>query len=306
MIDVAAPPQFVVQFPHPGGEHNPGNVPRQSWNTGDHARKFLQSNGRYVAEDGSLGDGALVFWGEWEAPSYVIKRWGPKDFLPCFLHTPVWERPAAGRTRQNTDPWVFGDSFRFSNCRQLTRKPMRKRTALQMLTPGSLVLFGSTNKFGKFTIDTVFVVKDSCPFSPGKPPETDEAFRICTVESLLATGNADDPFTLYRGATYEAPVNGMYSFVPCRRADADRARFPRPSISLSRDYVNPSSKQAPRGATNPRSVADVREQWEDVRKQVLDAGCLLGVWFSTPQLDQDSTGDKGTDSFGLVRRQPRR
>ena len=287
MIDVTAPPQFVVQFPHPGGEHNPGNCRRQPWNAGDHRRKFLQSDGRYVAEDGSLGDGALVFWGEWEAPSYIIERWEPKDFLPRLLHTPVWERPAARKMpRQNTDPWVFGDSFRYSNCRQLT--PQRNPSALQKLTPGSMVLFGSTIG-GEFIIDTVFVVKDSCPFSPNEPPETDEAFRVCTVESLITTGNTStDPFTLYRGATYVAPINGMYSFVPCRRADTAQARFPRPSISLP-GYVNPSSTQTARGAKNPCSAADVREQWRNVRKQVFEAGCLLGVWFETPQLDDDST-----------------
>jgi hypothetical protein len=136
--------------------------------------------------------------------------------------------------RQNTDPWVFGDSFRFSNCRQLTLR--QKPSALQKLTEGSMVLFGSTIS-GEFVSDTVFVVKDSCPFSPAKPPETDETFRVCTIESLLTTGDADNPFTLYRGARYEAPANGMYSFVPCRRADADNVRFTRPSISLP-GYLN--------------------------------------------------------------------
>lgn len=60
MIEVTAPPQFVVQFPHPQDEHNPRNVSRQSWNTGDHARKFLQSDGRYMAEDGSISQSATA------------------------------------------------------------------------------------------------------------------------------------------------------------------------------------------------------------------------------------------------------
>ncbi len=290
----------MVQFPHPGPEHNPGSD-YQPWNTGDHRRKFLCNPGRYVSGDGSLGAGPLVFWGEWEPPSNVLQRWGRKDFLPRFLHEPVWEHPAAGgMPRQNTDPWVFGDCFRYSNCGQL-----RSGRALQKLTQGSIVLFGSAIRLN-FVIDTVFVVKDSCRFSPNKPPDTDEAFRVCVVESLLTTGSAakgcppgksifavggaacagaqaDDPLTLYKGATYEAPFKGMYSFVPCRRADVDNARFPRPAISLP-GYVNPKSKQAAKGASSPRSAAEVREQWEKVRKQVLDADCLLGVSFSTPRL----------------------
>jgi hypothetical protein len=242
-----------------------------------------------VADDGSLTKcHDLVFWGEWEAPSYVIRRWEPADTLPRFLHRPVWERPAPNGIRQNTDPWVFGNSFIYSNCRQLT--PNHNRSALQRLTPGSLILFGSTID-AEFVIDTAFVVGDKyppCPFSPGKPPETDEAFRVCTVESLQTTGNHDDPFILYRGATYKDPFNGMYSFVPCRRTDTRNMRFSRPSISLGR-YVNPKNWRAARGATTRCSQADVRRQWESVRKQVFDAGCLLGVWFATPQLDKDST-----------------
>ena len=277
--------QFVVQFPHPGCEHNPGVAQRQSWNTESHCRKFLQSYGRYVGDDGALCDSDLVFWGEWEAPSYIVNRWDPQDSLPRFLHRPVWERLKATGRRLNTDPWIFGHCFRYSNCRQLT--PRHNRAALQFLTPGSLILFGSTIA-SQFVIDTVFVVKDSCRFSPGEPPESDEAFRVCTVESLLTTGNDNDSFTLYWGATYQDRdcFNGMYSFVPCRRADADDMRFARPSISIG-DYVNPKSWRAAR--LTPCSPADARRQWENVRRQVLGAGCLLGVWFATPELDRDST-----------------
>jgi len=89
VVNVTAPPQFIVQFPHPGREHNPGSERRQSWNAGDHRRKFLCNPGRYVSGDGSLGACALVFWGEWEPPSNIIQRWGPKDSLPRFLHEPL-------------------------------------------------------------------------------------------------------------------------------------------------------------------------------------------------------------------------
>jgi hypothetical protein len=87
---------FVVQFPHPGRECNPGTWQRQPWNTGKHCRKFLQSLGSYVVDDASLSEANLVFWGEWEAPSRIINRWEPEDFLPRFLQRPVWERPARG------------------------------------------------------------------------------------------------------------------------------------------------------------------------------------------------------------------
>jgi hypothetical protein len=280
-MDSAVSPVFV-QFPHPGPEHNPGKVHRQAWNRHKHRRKFLRSDGRYVDRNDSINDAPLVFWGEWEAPSHLIKRWPKNGSLPRFLHDPVWEHPVDADFRQNTDPWVFGDCFRYSNCHQLNQNLLRT------LPPGSVVLFGSASRReATFVIDTVFVVGKALPFSPNKPPDTDEAFRVCTVESLKTGGNAEDLFTLYEGATHKNQINFMYSFVPCRRADSENRRFSRPPISLPACYVNPSSTQSPSNARIPRSESEVREQWERVREQVIDTGCLLGVSFSTPRLDNE-------------------
>jgi hypothetical protein len=163
---------------------------------------------------------------------------------------------------------------------------------LRKLAPASLILFGSTLD-GNFVLDTVFVVKDSWPFMPsGIVPYTDDAFRVCTIEALRTDPKAaGKSFSLYRGATFDAPVSGLYSFVPCRQADSDKARFPRPSVSLPQRYLNPKSWRGPSGAKEPRSVAELSELWEKVRQQVLDAGCLLGVSFSTPRLDNDRRTD---------------
>jgi hypothetical protein len=45
----------VVQFPHPGREHDPGDATVMLWNTKDHGRKFLRSTGRYLDAHGALG-----------------------------------------------------------------------------------------------------------------------------------------------------------------------------------------------------------------------------------------------------------
>jgi hypothetical protein len=274
------PSAVFVQFPHPGTEHNPGKLKRQPWNRGEHRRKFLLSDGRYVAANRPLCEASLVFWGEWEAPSYIKKEWSREGSLPQFLHLPVWERPADSHPRQNTDPWVFGSSFLYSNCKQQNRSS----SWLRQLPPASVILFGSTPG-GSFVIDTVFVVASSCSFVPAEePPECDDAFVTCTIEALRTDEEAARTcFTLYRGATYEAPINGTYSFVPCRVGDKE-ARFQRPSISLPACYVNTKSRQAPKGATR-RPLAEVHDLWENVREQVLAAGCLLGVHFSTPRFD---------------------
>jgi len=288
----------LVQFPHPGGEHNPGKATRMPWNTGEHRRKFLQSRGRYLGADGALTDARLSFWGEWEPPSYVVKRWPAEDDdLPRFLHTPVWERPRFDGPRQNTDPWVFGDCFRYSNCKQ------PGRAALQNLAPGSVILFGSAkephSKRARFLLDTVFVVgEERQRYSPADPPHTDEIFRICTAESLATSGDGNAcgnvtsceatnaSFTLYQGATYENPIDGMYSFVPCRRVDRGDFRFARPELRLPAGIVNPRSAQSPKGADKPLPRCQIRNFWMKVRDQINRAGCLEGVYFPSPPEDQ--------------------
>lgn len=274
----------LVQFPHPGDEHNPGKAKRQPWNRCEHRRKFLRSDGRYVDRGGAIHDAPVVFWGEWEAPSHVIEHWPKDGDLPRFLQDPVWEYPTDSGPRQNTDPWVFGECFRYSNCKQLRQR------GLQDLPRGSVILFGSTlNR--KFVLDTVFVVRDAQRLIPRQPPEIDEAFRICTLEPLSTDASCSgENFVLYRGATQEAPIESMYSFVPCRRADSEIARFCRPSISLPSGYINPNSTQTPSGAKILRTPTQLREQWESVRTQVLDAGCLLGISFPTPRLDGGRIG----------------
>ncbi len=273
---------YVVQFPHPGPEHDPGSRGRMGWNTGPkHKRKFMRSAGRYVDRHDDEQDADLVFWGEWEPPSTVVETWIREPPLPSFLHEPTWGGPEPAGFRQNTDPWVFGDSFRFSNCKQLTWKG--NPSALQRLTAGSVVLFGSRVD-GQFALDTVFVVATGERFLPGTSADldVDDAFRVCTVESLLTSGGTDAPLTLFRGATRDHPVAGMYSFVPCRLSDSEQPRFARPAIELP-GYVNPTSWQSPSGALEARSIEKAQEKWQSVRRQVLAAGCALGTWFPTPE-----------------------
>jgi hypothetical protein len=61
------------------------------------------------------------------------------------------------RGAQNTDPFVFGDRFLYTCCKQRLRSG--RPTQLRYLPHGSLVLFGS-HISGGFGLDTVFVVDD--------------------------------------------------------------------------------------------------------------------------------------------------
>jgi hypothetical protein len=123
---------IFVQFPHPGGEHYPP-TDTMPWNLGRHRRKFLRSGGRLVDPDGRHRFAEVVFWGEWEAPSWIDRRWPAGGGLPRALHRPYWFRPAPDSPRQNTDPWVFGERMLYSNCRQPS--PGRAPTSMQSLPP---------------------------------------------------------------------------------------------------------------------------------------------------------------------------
>src|SRR4051794_907574 len=92
------------------------------WNTGRHARKFLASRGLAQSDDGSEAQDELVFWGEWESESNYrrLGRDRPAG-MPSVVHEPFWVDPDDRSFRQNTDPYVFGDCFRYSNCKQLYR-----------------------------------------------------------------------------------------------------------------------------------------------------------------------------------------
>jgi len=286
----------IVQFPHPGGEHVPtGSV--MGWNAGQHQRKFLVSPGRFVDDGDRVHDADLVFWGEWEAQSRVVTRWLPRPELPTVLHTPYWSPPVGEREWQNTDPWVFGDRFLYSNCKQHTNNtPARRPSALQHLPRGSMILFGSARS-SRFVIDTVFVVASvagtfrPCEDRRGLP--VDEAFEACTIQRL---GTSYEPhiaastYSLIQGATIDDPVDGMFSFVPCRVHGDPAMRFARPAIDLP-GIVNPASRQSPSGAKELRPLDQVIDAWHRVVDQVRRAGLELGVDFATPpRADQHGAG----------------
>lgn len=152
---------MFVQFPHPGGEHYPP-TDTMPWNLGRHRRKFLRSGGRLVHPDGRHSVAEVVFWGEWEAPSWIERRWPAGGGLPRALHRPYWFRPASDSPRQNTDPWVFGERMLYSNCRQLSPGPAP--TSMPSLPRGSLICFGSA-------IDTATLIDRSRSRSDRAPHE---------------------------------------------------------------------------------------------------------------------------------------
>ena len=72
----------IIQFPHPGSEHNAKTGTK--WNTGAHKRKYLKVAGSYLKNLSSKPiDDTVYFWGEWEAPSIIA----PIAGNTCLLYT---------------------------------------------------------------------------------------------------------------------------------------------------------------------------------------------------------------------------
>lgn len=269
---------YVVQFPHPGGEHVPKSD-LMAWNVNPHKRKFMVAPGEYRDSSGTAHDGDIVFWGEWEGPSRVVHRWERKPTFPTVLHEPFMSEPPNEGFRQNTDPWVFGECFHYSNCKQLTNAG-RTITSMQRLTPGSLILFGSSVD-DAFVLDTALVVgrvQGLYTVRDHDHLEISEEFRVATIESMASPQDAqiDLQLTLYDGATPNRSFEDMFSFVPCLPHEGGSSRFQRPTIELP-GIINPKNRQSTRGSTAPRSLEEARRAWESVKQQVFDQDLVLAT-----------------------------
>jgi hypothetical protein len=270
------PELMLVQFPHPGSEHQPRG-PIMDWNRREHARKFLRANGRYLM-DGAVQSGPLAFWGEWEPQSTVAELPAGDHGFPRYLHDPFWQRLRHQGKLQNTDPLVFGDSFLYSNCRQLHNSKLRR------LAPGSLVLFGSKLDH-EFVLDTVFVVSDEGQaFSPASAASvrTEDWIQAVVFEPLSrSAGPLDGAFRLYRGRMYDDSPDRPFSFVPCRPFRSGSAGFARPVVQLDRRWVTPNLAMGAKAT--PTTEAELSTIWGDLVGQVNLAGLALGISLEPPR-----------------------
>ena len=254
---------YIVQFTHPGAQHTLSPIERRNgikeWNTGEHRRKYMIAEGQYVINGGAALSTKqdLLFWGEWEPMSKIVKTYHFKDYTvnPKYLHSPFLKINKKGLVQhvvikgsgtivpsavgcgggkkvccnyQNTDPFVFDDSFYYSCCKQSFR-------TLRQLDPGSIILFGSTimnTKYGGpcFAIDTVFVVDDRRDYTAGTYKKDLAGFIPPYYDQIMgfnSWANPTQPYTCYKGASFRQPIDGMFSYVPCHPADNALTGFPR-------------------------------------------------------------------------------
>ena len=313
----------VVQFHHCGGEHlvnmdssaafhgqkdrrlilEKGIMP---WNDGQHRRKFITCNGKYINKNNELCEDKIMFWGEYESISKVKKIMYKQGVfhtgLPQYIHIPLYcdfdeneknpiiePKGKQGEHWQNTDPFVFGNYFIYSNCQQQRNKKLRN------LAPGSIIIMGS--KKGEFRIDTLLVISEAlCKVSRSNMSEINElmnqgkiskVFYNNTINALFNCGSSnnianDCEFTIYKCANYYEPINGMYSFFPCKKFKENEG-FERITVKYNK-IINPKL-----GINVKITDTDLNynyDIWGSIKNQVLnnEQGLSLGIYAEEPKI----------------------
>lgn len=286
---------MIIQFIHPGREYQvademtgPINIPwvggSRDTSCGGHSRRLVSHKGDYVDSTGKLKTCQLAFWTEWEAcTTAVAMAAAPKDrFSAHWVHTiktPLVKNPGT----LNTDPCVFGSTFKYCCCQQTENGMMRE------LTPGSLILFGS-HMGERFFLDTLFVVNGTgIPYEGGKP----DKISVSREYRQLALKRLDGgKLTFYRGKAFSSVGKGQpYSFAPARSFDAndDRCgnRFYLDLGKLNQGLPRDSKRFTPELNQKFKAIQSSPEVisavWEEIVRQVLDAKFYLGVHFDWPQ-----------------------
>ena len=257
----------------------------------------MQLRGGWIGEDGSRQTGDLLAWGEWEPESDLIRKFNPPEGnsqFPRYLWRPYYVPKNSYRGLHNTDPFIFGERFLYSNCGQPNAPGMRR------LGKGSVIAFGSGRLIDgatRWMLDTVLVVRDFVDYDV---PDVRAALNDWVPEAFLdVTGGplthndgvastsgtcapTDVRLRLYRGATPDDSVHGMFSFFPAIPA-GDEVGFPRPLVDLPGEYFNRRNFRARKGQGSYRRADELRDLWKRLIKQVRDAGLVLGVHAELPE-----------------------
>lgn len=273
----------------PKGYEKVGDTIIRDWNSDStHYRKFIRNEGEYIGsieENKSPRKGDIIyFWGEWEG----VSKFQPLDnkrnnCLPNGIHEPVCD--LSRKNHQNTDPYVYGDNFKYAICKQ--------RGQVTNLQLGSLILFGTVYpSHNRFCIDTVFVV--------GRNELAKEAKGVSRIykESTLSFLDDNSKNKLYYGQTWwESPT--YFSYVPCRLDGAE---------GFERYYIDFDSELNKEilFSTNTTGTSFLQncnlapsDLWKKITDDVLSRGYKLGVRFSEPPLvneDKIRTYNQPTNS----------
>jgi hypothetical protein len=283
-----------VQLNHPGtqksfkigkGYINIGNdIVIREWNNDkEHYRKFLQHNGYFIIDvsDNVPKYDELFFWGEWEGNSF-FKNLNNRDVkkLPNGIHKPFHSTQFRGI--QNTDPYIFGDAFKYCICRQ--------KGQLTRLVLDDLILFGTVvPSLNKFYIDTVFVIKSSDPSTDVQASNGVDYSTVYKEETLEQLYEYLKPATyindkkLYKSKTWWDDSN-YFSFVPVK-LKSDENGFERLFIDLNSPLYQLSNNSQTAFSYLKRCKLSAFELWKEIIEKCNQQNFYLGLRFDEPELN---------------------
>jgi len=300
----------IVQFIHPGREFPVGETNATIRDVGrfdvdwsrepSHYRRLVKHAGSYRNSSGLLQQGELAFWTEWEGPTVAMRIGGARGRISArFIHNVCYpivpedvgverERCCAacgddvcGDGLLNTDPCVFGNTFKYSNCQQA------ENGVLRHLEIGSLILFMSRID-GQYYLDTAFIVgQEGVPYSTNKAHLLDcsQEYRALTLDRLSANRN----FTFYRGAVVAGSddANPLFSFVPAREWTGNVDACGRCRLDIGSLNESVHADVFSHGLTQKFKSYDadmnaIQNVWQEVVAQVTSQGFVLGVHFDWP------------------------
>jgi hypothetical protein len=247
----------------------------------------MELEGSMIMKDTRV-DTRIWAWGEWEAEARVLRPLHqPNPTFPANVWTPYWRERSTYKRCHNTDPYIF-DGFYYTDCKQGRSRALE---GLKHLGIGSIIVFGSL-LYSEWTLDTVFVVKDFMDHDrhtynirlanlvPG-------SFWSLTLEPTYQLPGDRRQRRLYIGATYDDPIDGMFSFFPCAAA-GEGVGFPRPPIVLPKQHFNSRLGQGAKGHRMDSAApapAELRGLWTALKDQVESRGLNLGIGARSPKVE---------------------
>jgi hypothetical protein len=243
--------------------------------------------------------------------------------LPEFVQTPliinnhILQRLNAGESiisipenelydyytlKQNTDPYVFGDGFMYSCCKQQAGLRKDGSSKMKDLNRGDIILFfgkKGKNQEYKGYLDTVFVVKERIVInSENRYVYKDKLSELSKLVSHNYMNNVILPIcygnkgslksgtnVLYIGASYRDTVDGMYSFFPCRKHETEEKGFKRFDLDtfLLGYRPEPMPIEITTKILNEKGISNVREYWEKLKNKILE-NYYIGVRVNEPRV----------------------
>lgn len=277
----------IIQFIHPGPEYRLDNYVdnrlHKNWNKDKHKRKFCKVSGEYINIDNKNGEGDFMIWCEWEPPSFIDLT-KQKPPLPKYLNHPYLPTDingniiVTGTGKQNTDPCVFGDYFKYFLCQQIRNSG--KLTQMAFLEYGDLIIFGS-GKNKRFLIDTVFVVDNT--INVGIVEQQYKVIAIDRCNNYALSG-----CKIYKGKTFLE--NNIFSFIPASKNYFGRIEVPINSTLLLNNYITNTLTQG-----RKVSIVDevtIHKIWKELKMLTQSQGLLLAHKIEWPnKINQQSPFD---------------